>query len=121
MSKIPEKVSASIRIRLWQLADEIGWTTLSAPEKTTLYEQWSKAKGIGDVLEAYLDGRSVRVYIKDVIMKPYGRARLQDSKGIFNLLQIPVPPVCREEFVKPHGRILDDGRTIAWGLARDWK
>ncbi len=121
MKKIPEKVSITIRDRLWKQADEAGWTTLTSQQKTAFYEEWSKAPGVGNVLEAYLDGKSVRVYIKDVIMKPYGRARIKDPVGILKLLNISPTARFREQFVKPHGRILDDGKTIAWGQARDWK
>jgi hypothetical protein len=121
MKKIPQKISTMIRDRLWKQADEAGWTTLTLQQKTALYEEWSKAPGVGNLLEGYLDGRSVRVYIKDVIMKPYGRARIQDAASILTLLQIPFTDQYRAQFVKPHGRILSDGRTIAWGLAKDWK
>lgn len=119
--KIPDSVYHRIRDDLWQRADKIGWITLADSQKTTLYEEWLDDVGIGQVLSRYLDAGSIRVYIKDTIMKPYGRERLKDARPVFVLLGIPADSKMAKEFVKPHGRLLCDGRVVCWGLARDWK
>lgn len=121
MSKIPDKVATAIRELLWSQADELRWTQLSSVQKTALYEEWSKSPKVGRVLEGYLDGRNVRVYIKDVMMKPYGRIRMQDGTRVFALAGIDSSVRSVKDYVKPHGRLLSDGRILCWGPARDWK
>lgn len=122
MNKIPEQVFAKIRDLLWRRADEAAWINLPDVRKAAMYEQWQKDPDIGGVLSNYADVRNVRVYIKDSIMKPYTRERLKDSAVVLRLLSLPEDSALREPpMIKPHGRILADGKTICWGPARDWK
>jgi hypothetical protein len=65
--------------------------------------------------------QNIRVYIKDTIMKPYGRERIKEAGPVFSLLGMPQDTVIVREYIKPHGRMLADGRIICWGFARDWK
>ena len=68
--KIPEEVFDRIKTRLWGQADRDGWMSLSDPQKSGLYEQWSTDKEVGAVLGQFMDKAQVRVYLKDSIMKP---------------------------------------------------
>jgi hypothetical protein len=76
---------------------------------------------VGGVLSRYIDPGNVRVYIKDTIMKPYGRDRIKDFPPILKLLGLPDDVNIVETYIKPHGRQLIDGKVISWGLSRDWK
>ena len=69
-----------------------------------------------------MDPRKVRVYIKDSLIKPYERSRLQSSENeIFAQLELSVHLIVAKTFIKPHGVLLSDGRIICWGKSRDWK
>ena len=76
--KIPDKTYQRIKDKLWGLADDLNWPTLSNPQKSALFEDWLRDDQIGGVLSRYLDTGSVRVYLKDTIMKPYARERIKD-------------------------------------------
>ena len=119
--KIPDRTHCRIKRTLWGVADELNWPTLSDPQKSALYEGWIRDEQVGGVLSRYLNPGSVRVYIKDTIMKPYGRERIKDCAPILRLLGLPNDLIVAETYIKPHGRRLTDGRVICWGLSRNWK
>ena len=119
--RLPDAVRLSIRKRLWAIAEEISWERLSVSEKTLCYEGWARDPDIGGVLERYMDLRRVHVYLKDTIMKEYGRSRLADASTAFRVLGVSADVAVIETYQKPHGRTLADGRVICWGRAEDWK
>lgn len=121
MSQVPNNVFRKIRERVWGIADQAGWITLPATQKSLLYEEWVHDAQAGGVLANYMDPVNVRVYLKDTIMKPYGRERTQDFAPICKLLSLDPAHGVVQRYVKPHGRLLADGRVVCWGLNRDWK
>ena len=106
---------------LWRFADELKWQSLADREKSALYEDWIRDESIGGVLSRYMPNTSVRVYIKDSIMKPYGRERIKDFGPIAKVLGVEKNHEIAERYIKPHGRRLTDGKVICWGLSREWK
>jgi hypothetical protein len=86
-----------------------------------LYEEWIRDPEIGLVLSRYLDPGNIRVYIKDTIMKPFGRERIKEFPLIAKLLKLPGDVQVVDSYIKPHGRRLRDGKVVCWGLSRDWK
>jgi hypothetical protein len=119
--KVPDSILKPIRKRLWAQADEDGWTTLNDQTKTTLYEQWVRDDAVGEVLSRFMDTGEIRVYLKDTVMKPYGRDRIKDPRPVLKLLGIPADEFVIEEYIKPHGRLFHDQRVVCWGLAKNWK
>jgi hypothetical protein len=119
--KLPDSAYKRIKEKLWRIADERNWPTLSDQQKTALYEEWIRDCEIGGVLSRYLDPVNIRVYIKDTIMKPYGRERIKDFPPILRLLGLSDDESVAETYIKPHGRRLTDGKVMCWGLSRDWK
>ena len=119
--KVPDRAHRRIQRMLWSAADELNWPTLSDPQKSALYEGWVRDEQVGGVLSRYINPGNVRVYIKDTIMKPYGRERIKNFPAIVKLLGLPDDPSVVETYMKPHGRRLTDGKVICWGLSRDWK
>lgn len=119
--KVPDAAYKRIKEKLWGIADELVWPTLSDQQKSALYEEWIRGDEVGGVLSRYLDAGNIRVYIKDTIMKPYGRERIKDFPPILRLLALPEDARSVETYIKPHGRRLADGKVICWGLSRDWK
>jgi hypothetical protein len=124
--RIPEEVRLGLRQKLWGVADGLDWGRLSLTEKTSQYEAWTRDAAVGGQLGHYMDQRQVRVYIKDTIMKGYRRSRLAAPDDAMRVLGFEargasaVPDIV-QDYERPHGRRLKDGRVIAWGEAKDWK
>jgi hypothetical protein len=117
---VPDEVREELRRELWAKAEALGWSELSAADKTRHYEHWTRDPDIGGVLARYMDPPRVRVYLKDAIFKPYSRARLGDWNRCALALRVEPAPTS-ESFIKPHGRQLCDGRVVCWGPAASWK
>lgn len=118
---VPDRVREHLKLQLWKLADEIGWTYLSPSAKSKYYENWTLDPKIGGVLAHYIDKGQVRVYLKDTVLKDYSRERSDDEARPFRILRIPQTARVLQRYIKPHGRRLNDGRIICWGRAADWK
>ena len=120
---IPRAIREQVQNRIWAKADELEWPKRSDIEHAIWYENWAKDEDIGGVLAHFMDPRKVRVYIKDSLIKPYRRARLEDGlERVLAALDLDLEKtVVRAPFYKPHGRLLGDGRVICWGNSRDWK
>ena len=119
--RIPDDLRKKLRQKLWALADELGWQSLSWVEKSPQYEAWTRDPEIGGRLSRHMDQRRIRVYIKDTIMKGYVRSRQAGVERPFRALGIDPEAQIVEVHERPHGRRLNDGRVIAWGNADDWK
>jgi len=118
---VPKDVREAVAGRLWREADRVGWFNLPDPDRAKLYERWTRDAEIGLRLGHYMDPRQVRVYIKDTLLKSYARRRLLSIEAeVWRVLELPQPPAGKT-FIKPHGRILGDGRVVSWGKSRDWK
>lgn len=118
---VPDDTRDRLRTLLWKTADEVGWATLSPTDKTKRYESWTRDAQVGGVLARYMDSGQVRVYLKDTLLKGYGRAHLADESIPFRVAGVDGVSDCVESYVKPHGRRLQDGRILCWGRADDWK
>ena len=119
--KIPDDVRDGLIQSLWKAADELSWIMLTDREKAAQYESWVRSESVGGVLARYMDRGAVRVYLKDSLLKPYTRARLESPKRPFLLLGIAADSPIAEHFIKPHGVRLTDGKVVCWGLADEWK
>lgn len=118
---VPDTTRTHLKEKLWQRADDLGWATLSATDKSHHYEAWTKDSNIGGRLGRYMGLGQIRVYIKDTLLKDYTRSRLADHERPFRVLGIPDLTYFVKTYTKPHGRRLKDGRVICWGRADDWK
>lgn len=118
---IPDSLRLELRKRLWSIADQIGWFSLSAGEKAKQYEIWTRDPEIGGTLARYMDPGQIRVYLKDTLLKDYGRTRLSDLERPLRVLDLPNDVNIAETYIKPHGRRLADGRVFCWGRADGWK
>jgi hypothetical protein len=118
---LPDSVRDLLRERMWRIADEINWLALGPTEKSQHYENWTKDPEVGGVLQRYMPVGQVRVYIKDSVLKDYPRARRADQEKPFRMLGFESNLGIERVFIKPHGRLLADGRIVCWGRAADWK
>ena len=121
--RIPEEIRDDIRAKLWAEADDLGWSTISDMDRARHYETWTRSAEIGVRLGHFMDPRKVRVYIKDSLLKPYERKRLSLTEDdVWRTLAMESRSLSIvDSFIKPHGKLLDDGRVICWGKSRDWK
>ncbi len=118
---VPDRMREQLRTQLWNLADQIGWADLSPSAKSHHYENWTLDPKIGGTLAHYIDKGQVRVYLKDTLLKDYSRKQSGDEARPFRILGIPPGTRVSENYIKPHGRRLHDGRVLCWGRAADWK
>ena len=119
---IPEGIRTKLRLKLWKVADEIGWIDLPASEKTKYYEAWTRTPEIGGVIGRFMDNGKVRVYLKDTLLKDYTKQRLANAARPLRSLGFVLPlPEPEETYIKPHGQRFTDGRIVCWGRAEDWK
>lgn len=118
---VPDSLRLEMKRKLWAIADQIGWFSLSASEKARNYEIWTRAPEVGGILVHYLDPGHIRVYLKDTVLKDYGRTRLSDPERPLRVLDLPNDVNVAETYIKPHGRRLSDGKVFCWGRADDWK
>jgi len=122
VTRIPDDVRDRLRNVIWARADQLGWSALTAGERSGHYERWTREPDLGGTLGHYMDPRKVRVYIKDSLLKPYERARLSGSeRQILTSLAVPADSEVAERYIKPHGIRFADGRIVSWGNSRDWK
>ena len=119
--KVPDNVRDGLKARLWAIADRVGWTTLSAPQKSKYYHDWAQDPNLGGVLLKFMDAPRLRQYFKDTLIKDYVRHRLADHTRAFRVLRIQDDCPVAETYIKPHGKRLADGRVICWGPADEWK
>lgn len=119
---MPEALRDVIRDKLWAMAEDLGWSSLSDTERSEYYERWTKDATIGGQLAHFMDPRKVRVYIKDSLLKPYERSRLLETEAeVWRALNLVPPESPPHVYIKPHGRRLVDGKVVCWGKSRDWK
>lgn len=118
---VPQHIRDEIRDRLWAEADRLNWSTLRAPDKSRYYSIWTETKDLGGRLAVFMDPRQVRVYIKDTLLKSYAREAMADEARPYRVLGIAEGALALESYIKPHGRLLDDKRQIAWSRASEWK
>ncbi|GAA5629273.1 hypothetical protein Brsp05_04574 [Brucella sp. NBRC 12953] len=118
---VPDAVKREIKEMLWSEADRLNWPSLAAYDKSRYYGIWTEMEDVGGRLSQYMDPRKVRVYIKDTLLKPYTREASANHDLAFRVLGIGAEARSVASYIKPHGRLLDDHRHIAWSKASEWK
>lgn len=117
---VPDHVREKLRTRLWELADEKQWISLSTAEKSASYEAWTRDPSVGGVLSRFISVSDVRLYLKDTLLKDYSRQKHADDTLVLRVLGVDGEMVTKT-YIKPHGRVLADGRVLSWGRSNDWK
>jgi hypothetical protein len=118
---VPDQIRQELKAKLWKIADQVGWLTLSATEKSRHYEDWTRDPDVGGLVARYIPLGDVRVYVKDTLLKDFARFRLADEGMPCRVLRVSATIEVARNYVKPHGRQLKDGRIICWGRATAWK
>lgn len=118
---VPKTVREEVRAKLWRQAKDLDWSALGSPEKARHYQQWTDSEAIGGVLARHMDARAVRVYIKDTLLKGFGRQALEAHRAMVLRVVDRVEDAPVETFIKPHGLGFRDEFLVSWGRADDWK
>jgi hypothetical protein len=118
---VPDWLRDEVTSRLWEEAERLNWHTLPPSSKSKYYTMWTETEAIGGRLAGFMDARQVRVYIKDTLLKAYTRERYADPSPAMKSLGLASDSPVSVSYIKPHGRLLRDGRQIAWSRATEWK
>jgi hypothetical protein len=75
MSLLEEELRRQVIAEIYRRADDLDWDGLSPSDRSTWYVRWLDDPAIGGVLDLHMPRDQARLWIKDVPMKHYGRAR----------------------------------------------
>lgn len=75
MADVPDSLRRDVIGEVYGRADSLDWDTLSHPERSSWYDRWVDDAKIGGVLTRFVSRERARVWLKDVPMKHYARAR----------------------------------------------
>jgi hypothetical protein len=75
MSLLEDRLRRQVIAEIYKRADALDWDGLSASDRSTWYVRWLDDPAIGGVLDVYMPRDQARIWIKDVPMKHYARAR----------------------------------------------
>lgn len=62
-------------LEIYGQAEDLHWEFLSNPQRTEQYRRWYEDGRVGGVLLSFVAEKDARVWIKDVALKEYGRAK----------------------------------------------
>lgn len=75
MSDLPEDIRRAVISEVYRQADDMDWDGLTDRQHTKIYDAWLDDPSIGQQLTRFLTRERARVWLKDVPMKEYARAR----------------------------------------------
>jgi hypothetical protein len=75
MSGLPDALRYEVVAETYRQAGELDWDGLSDKQRSAIYDRWLDDPGIGRELTRFLSRERARVWLKDVPMKEYARAR----------------------------------------------
>jgi len=75
MGDIPEAVRRDLIAAVYRHADQLDWDSLTQADRSSWYDRWVEEPAIGGVLTRFIPLERARVWLKDVPMKHYSRAR----------------------------------------------
>jgi hypothetical protein len=75
MSDLPDQLRYAIVAQVYRQAGELDWDGLTDKERSAIYDRWLDDPSIGRELTRFLSRERARVWLKDVPMKEYSRAR----------------------------------------------
>src|SRR5215472_614696 len=73
--QLPTEIRKRLLLEIYGQAEALRWEFLSNPQRTDQYRRWYEDSRVGGVLLSFVEERDARVWIKDVALKEYGRAK----------------------------------------------
>lgn len=117
---IEAEIKQIVTERVRGIADRIDWQHLTIPEKNRYYVTWTNDPEIGGLLATIMDPGSVRVYLKDSIIKQYVRGKLPELDTLLRPLGFTYHTISRR-FIKPIGILCDNRDLYTLAVAKEWK
>jgi hypothetical protein len=75
MSELPEELRRAVVAEVYRQAGNMDWDGLTDRQRSAVYDRWLDDPNIGRELTRFLSRERARVWLKDVPMKEYARAR----------------------------------------------
>lgn len=75
MSELPDELRRAVVAAVYRQAGDLDWDGLTDKQRSTIYDRWLDHPNIGRELTRFLTRERARVWLKDVPMKEYARAR----------------------------------------------
>lgn len=75
MSELPDDLRREVVANVYRQAGEMDWDGLADRQHSAIYDRWLDDPAIGGQLTRFLTRERARVWLKDVPMKEYARAR----------------------------------------------
>lgn len=132
MSDLPPDLRREVVAEVYRRAAQLDWEGLTDKRRSTIYNRWLDDPAIGGKLTRFLSRERARVWLKDVPMKEYARAR--NGIGAFSDLvatRLPGPGQIARQVLggswdmvdgtvreKPNRCLVSDGRherLMLWG------
>src|SRR5580692_9051203 len=113
MSELPEDLRRDVVAEVYRQAGELDWEGLTDKRRSVMYNRWLDDPAVGGYLTRFLSRERARVWLKDVPMKEYSRAR--NGIGSFSDLvtsRLPGP----EQIAR---QVLGDGWQSIKGTIRE--
>jgi hypothetical protein len=75
MSELPDVLRRNVVAEVYRQAGELDWEGLTDKQRSVIYNRWLDDPAVGGHLTRFLSRERARVWLKDVPMKEYARAR----------------------------------------------
>ena len=75
MSELPDELRRAVVAEVYRQAGNMDWDGLTDRQRSAVYDRWLDDPNIGRELTRFLSRERARVWLKDVPMKEYARAR----------------------------------------------
>lgn len=75
MSELPDDMRRAVVAEVYRQAGDLDWDGLTDKKRSAIYDSWLDDPAIGRELTRFLSRERARVWLKDVPMKEYARAR----------------------------------------------
>jgi hypothetical protein len=75
MSELPDELRRGVVAEVYRQAGDLDWDGLTDKRRSAIYDRWLDHPNIGRELTRFLTRERARVWLKDVPMKEYARAR----------------------------------------------
>jgi hypothetical protein len=132
MSELENTLRRAIVAEVYRQAGELDWDGLTDRQRSSVYDRWLDDPNIGRELTRFLSRERARVWLKDVPMKEYARAR--SGIGVYSSLvtvRLPGPGQIASQLLggnwtsvdgtireKPNRCVITNGpdeRLMIWG------
>lgn len=74
-NKLPKDIAEQVRAKIYERADEFGYTGRSRTENSQFMDDLIDDPEIGGIIKSFYPAERIRTYIKDAVLNAYTKAR----------------------------------------------